>query len=129
MAVPLNASAWTQPFDPWDRKEYVAEFDTGAAGASGPVLEENEEIVSYAIEVSAEAAALGVEISEAAGYEDELLTGNKQIQLWFEVDEAFREDAAFSGAGTDVGVEFTIITNSNPPRRHQKTYVLRVAQQ
>lgn len=136
MALPTNASLWTQPFDPWDRKEYVAEFDTVADGASGPVLERDEEgnvieeIVEYTVEVSAEAAALGVEISEEAGYEVELLSGNKQIQVWFEVAEAFRENAAFSGTGTYVAVEFTIVeTNSSPPRRHQKTYVLQVAQQ
>lgn len=129
MALPPNASLWTQPFDPWDRKEYVAEFDTTATGASGPVLTEDEEIVSYTIEVSAEAAALGVEISTALGYEDELLAGNKQIQVWFEVDEAFRENAAFAGTGTYVAIEFTIVTNSSPARRHQKTYVLQVAQQ
>ena len=129
MAVPPNASEWTQPFDPWDRKEYVAEFDTTADGASGPVLEAGEEITSYTIEVSAEAAALGVEISTDTGYEDSLLAGNQQIEVWFEVDEAFRENAAFAGAGMQVGVEFTINTNSSPSRRHQKTYVLKVAQQ
>lgn len=129
MALPPNASIWTQPMDPTDLVEFIADFGNAASGSSGAVLAEGEAIDTYTVTMSAEGAALGVTISEEAGYETTLVESDKAIRIWIYVDEADREDPAFAGAGLQLGVTFTINTNSVPPRRKQKTYILEVAQQ
>lgn len=123
MALPPDASVWKKPLDPFDLD---ARQLTGRG--SDPLLGETEEISTFDAAMSAEGAALGVQIESTGGYAPSKENGNQDLRIWFSVDPDFRENEAFSGAGIDVGVEVTIYTNSAPQRRLQRTGVLTVKQ-
>jgi hypothetical protein len=107
--------------DPTDQVDYLARFDGPA-----PVLEADETIASYTVELMPEAAGAGLIVSQGGGRDPALVDG-KAISLWFEVDVAKRESGIFA-KGIAAGVVFTIITTAIPARRRQRTFVLTVAQ-
>jgi hypothetical protein len=121
MVLPTNAIRWKQPIDPSELLDFAAEFQ--------PLLEVDEQIVTFTVALMAEAVAAGVQIVQQAGRAPMLVNSNTRVRLWFEVVDEFREDPIFNGNGIEVGVVFTIHTNSDPARRRQRTYALRVAQQ
>jgi hypothetical protein len=97
------------------------------ADGTNPLLEAGEAYVTYTLSPSMEAIALGLTIESIAPYEP--VETDTTLQIWVSVDEDFWEDAAFLGAGTSLSIELTIETDSIPPRRWQRTVVLKVAQQ
>jgi hypothetical protein len=126
MALPENATVWTAPMDPTDLVDYRASFRGDI-----PLLEEMETVDTYTVALTAEAVALGVTIYEGPVAADgpqspKLVETGSACDVWFEVDEAERENAAFSDPGASVGVVFTIITTDG--RRRQRTWVLRIVQ-
>lgn len=120
--LPPNAKKFPDPFDPKDRVEFILTLD----GPTG-ILEDGEGVGSYELTLTAEAVALGLTLGSGTFAPSQPLPN--QIKFWLEVDGAFLNNAAFSGAGTDLGIEVTVTTNSNPARRRQRTAVITVAQQ
>lgn len=119
MAIPPGAAIWLQPFDPSDKLDYVAQF--------GDLLAESETIVSFTATALAEAALLGLTILDDDAH-GPWIANDTNIELWFEVAVEERANIAFSGAGASLGVEITITTDAVPPRRFQRTFVLKALQ-
>jgi phage tail tape-measure protein len=124
MALPPNASAWTQEMDPAD----IVDYQVTLAGTGG-LLETGETIASYTLTMSAEGAALGVTIGSVGSYAPSLINSSTGVKLWLSVGSGFQSNAAFSGTGVSVGIELTVVTNSSPARTRQRTLVVKVAQQ
>lgn len=117
MAIPAGAIAWAQPLDPSDRADFIAQFRALLTG--------DELIATASVVLLPEAVALGLTIIEDAQHGPSIVDGTG-IEVWFEVDEGLRGNAAFAG-GADLPVEFTINTDATPPRRFQRTMIVRVA--
>ena len=121
MPIPSDAATWLDPMDTSDLIDYEANME--------PLLETAETIASFTVALMPEAALLGVTVETVAPRDPQLVTpANKRIKVWMSVLIANREDPIFDGVGVDVGVVFTITTNSVPSRRRQRTYKLTVRQ-
>lgn len=120
MALPPKVTLWTPPMDPADLVDYEANFAT--------VLEQDETISSYVITVLPEAVLHGLTVREDAPYQHVITNAGTRIKVWLEVLEANREDENFGATGVQLGIQFTIFTSSNPPRRHQRTFGVSVQQ-
>lgn len=114
---------WEETLDPAERLDFVMQFAAG----DEPVLEPGETISTYTLGVTAEAAALGLTIETAGAYAAELLAGSTDIKLWLSVAAPFQENEAFT-QGLPLGVVATITTTSNPARRRQRTFLVKVQQ-
>jgi hypothetical protein len=123
MAVPPNAKTWGRTLDPTDLGDYVASL----VGGTIPLLQDGETFETYTLVPSAEAVALGLTIGDADGYEP--VADGETLTIWLSIDEALRGDAAFDGEGVSLPLELTVETDSSPPRRWQRTLVVRVAHQ
>ena len=121
MPLPSNPAAWAPPMDPADLLDYKAEF--------GDWLGEGQAIATFEVALMPEAALLGVSVKDGEGRQPMLADDDTSIVIWLEVDDARRDDAAFSGAGATIGVVFTIVTTTSPSRRRQRTFTVRIAQQ
>jgi|SRR6476660_6550453 len=121
MALPPNAVklglAGVQ-MDPASLLEWPIKF--------GGALEENELVVSYTLTMSAEAAALGLEI--ATGGHAPTWDGTDLI-VWFQVDPLMQADAAFDGQGVSLPMTLWFRTDQTPYRERELTLYLEVAQQ
>jgi hypothetical protein len=124
MALPEDPAVWSQSMDPADRLDYQM-FCRGAR----PLLETAEQIASYTLALTPEAAALGLTIETGGGRDPVVLAGGDTVALWFSVASGFQTNAAFSGSGAQLGVELTIVTDSVPARTRQRTWALTVKQQ
>jgi len=122
MAIPPNAIVWTQAMDPTDLVDYRIPL-------AGRLLEEDEAIESYELEPWAEATALGLIIHDSGDRAHQLTLDNTAIDLWFEIDAEFHDDASFDGSGVTLPITLTIQTDATPSRRRQITLVLKVANQ
>ena len=129
MPIPSDAATWLDAMDPADLIDYEANME--------PLLETAESINTFTVALMPEAVLLGVEIAtglvDGGNRDPAKVTGtggavDKRIKIWMNVLPANREDPIFDGVGVDVGVVFTITTNSAPPRRRQRTYKLTVRQ-
>lgn len=117
MAIPPDAAVWRGAFDPSDLTNYVAQF--------GPLLVEGEVLQSIDVTTYAESAALGLTVLTGDEYGPFIANGTN-VEVWFEVEESMRADAAFSARGTMLPVQITVETDA--PRRFQRTFVLKVLQ-
>jgi hypothetical protein len=117
MAIPAAASAWSQPMDPSDRVDYRIDLVTAGLLGGG------EQVDSYTLTLLPEAVALGLTILEDIDHGP--FDDGTSIHLWLEVVEAFRTNTAFN-AGVNLPMELTVETTSTPPRRLQRTIVVRV---
>lgn len=128
MANPPTAKAFDQPVDPSDIVDFFVIVSQTAPDARVPgVLLLGEGVARYALALTAEAAALGLKISQATGYENRL-SGNV-LQLWLEVETAMQSSPLFDGAGVTVAIELLIVTTSTPPRTKQRSFLVRIANQ
>lgn len=116
MPIPAGAVAWAQPLDPSDRADYVVQL--------GGLMSDSETISTATATLLPEAVALGLKIIEGAGFGPSI-ADDTNLEMWFEIDPAFRDNAAFVG-GASLPLEIAIVTNATPPRRFQRTMVLRV---
>lgn len=114
---------WEAAFDPSELLDYVMDFQ----GGTDPLLEAGEKIASYTLNVTAPAAALGLEISTDPAYAAGLQMADTRIKLWLQIDPAFQAAPVFS-EGATLGVEATITTTNVPPRIRQRTFNLHVRQ-
>lgn len=116
---------WEAALDPSE----VLDFEMDFGGGPDPVLEAGEEIASYTLAVTAEAALLGLEIKSGGGYDPALSVGNRSIILWLQVDPLKASDPAFDDEGTALGVVATVVTDATPARTRQRTFNVTVKQQ
>lgn len=128
MAIPLTAKEFDQLLDPSDRVDFYVVLLQGAADSTpAPILLMGEAVASYTLAVTPEAAALGVRISTDPEYVDRL-TGNV-LKVYLEMVEDEWTSPLFDGRGVIVAIELTIITTSTPPRRKQRSFLVRIANQ
>jgi hypothetical protein len=121
-ALPIAAKLWALPFDPADRAPYAYDFSE--------LLDDSENIDELVrITMSATGAALGVRVDTDAERLPMLDTGARKAQVWFKVDDAYQANAAFSGAGTQVGISLRVKTTASPARFYERTAILLVRQQ
>lgn len=114
--------AWTAAFDPSDRAPYAIDFT--------PILRDAEHITEISrIVMSAEGAALGVQVDSGSGRDPIISTDGKLTQVWFKVASAFQGDPAFADAGVAVSLSVLVKTDAAPFEQFERTAVLRVKQQ
>lgn len=119
--IPAVAFVWTQPLNPRDRNEYAMDWSS---------ILGTEKITSIqALTMTALGVSLGVEIDSDADRVPVLDTNGQKIGLWFKVDDAFKDNAAFAWPGTKIGISALIRTDSTPYRELERTWVLTVAKQ
>ena len=118
MAIPSSPIALPETMDPADLADYTLAFQ----------LEGDSAIASYVLAPLPEAALLGISIVEAGAYAHGLIEDNRAILVWLQVDEPDREDPAFDGGGVTIGIAATVTTTSDPSRRKQRTFTVKVAQ-
>lgn len=114
MPIPAGAVAWAQPLDPSDRADFVVQL--------GALLTGEEIIATATATLLPEAVALGLTIIEDEAHGPSI-ADDTNLEMWFEVEEEFRDNAAFVG-GADLPIEITITTDGD--RQFQRTMVLRV---
>lgn len=133
MPVPPKAAALPEPISPRDVLDVTAILSkegtavpTGPDGGA-PFLLADEDIASFTIATTAEAAALGFQVKSGGKY-DPVVIGTK-VQFWVGVLPGMRSSAVFLGEGIKLGAEFVGITTNDPPREKEKTIVFQVAKQ
>ncbi len=125
MPLPSDPIRWEYQMDPSDRVDFDMQFGEGADALLD--VGGGEAIASYTLTVEAEGVALGLTIGSGA-FAPSLVDSNRTVKLWLEVDSGFQGDAAFSGAGTELGIRIRITTNSTPARVYERTYAVTVKQ-
>ena len=120
MALPLLAPVFPRRMDPRDRLDLYVMLTQG--NALRDVLQPGEEVTSFQIALTPEAAAAGLAISESAyapRYADRV--------FFFQLTVApqLRGSAIFNGPGFTGGVEITFATNLSA-REKQYTVGIRV---
>ena len=116
MAIPTTTFIWTQSMDPYD----ILDYTINCAG----LLEGGELIGSFTLQPLSEAIALGLNIKNSGGYTTKLIDGTS-INFWAEIIEEEQGNPKFAG-GVVLPMELTVITNSTPPRKKQRTLAIRV---
>lgn len=118
MALPKNVQVFTEPMDPYDILDYEVDVTS--------LLQSGESVTSYTVSLPTESSLLGLEILTTAPYSTSI-TGNV-IRFYLGVIGAEQANAAFSGEGAVLPIEISINTNTNPPRRKQRTVAVVVRQ-
>lgn len=125
MPNPLTAKVFDQPMDPAD----LIDFETTLSQGDDPedLLQLDENVTSFTLAVTAEAAAAGLQLQETAGRAPSL--DGTVLRFWLAIDPADQAADLFSGAGVNLAIELTINTDASPLRRRQRTMIVQVAQQ
>lgn len=119
MAIPASAIIWEDgPMDTRDRLDFVAQF--------GGLLEANEIIETAEINPLAEAVAVGLVLLRDAQHGPWIANDNN-IEFWVEIAEDKQQDNIFNSS-VSLPIEITINTNAVPPRRFQRTFVIKAGQ-
>ena len=116
------ATLWEQPLDPSEQLDFEMDF-TG-------LLEDEETIVpeGWSVMPTASAEEAGLVVAHGGRYSPLLLEGNR-IVLWLSIAEDKRADRLFTGAGRRLGVVANFATSTNPSRRRQREFQVKVARQ
>ena len=120
MAVPPSAQSFAGSLDPHEELDFLLDC--------GPLLESGEEIVGYTLTVLAEGVALGLTIMSGSGRDHELVGNNRAVRFWATIDAAYKSNAGFAGSGTSLPLEIALVTNSDPARIRNRTFLIEVAQ-
>lgn len=124
MAIPPTASRFSAQMDPGDRLEFVAIFAEILQITAGEQIAEG----TWTLTMSPEGAALGVTIGSSGAYAAALQVSNQQIRFWLSVLDANQSDAIFN-TGVDVAITIRFETTNSPPRRYERSFVVRVVNQ
>jgi hypothetical protein len=117
-----NGAAWSATFDPSDRAPYAIDWTR--------ILRDAETIVEIdKITMSAQGAALGVQVDQGSGRDPIISNDGKLTQFWFVVASSFQGDPAFSGSGVAVSLSVLIKSNAAPFEQFERTVTLTVRQQ
>lgn len=120
--IPLGAVEWQQPYDPADHAPYAFDFS--------PLLDEGDRVAEIlSVRLSSSAAALGIQIDQADGYQPLIdQAAGLKAQLWFVVADGQQEAASFLGAGVKIPVTMRVRTTLAPIKKFERTMVLTVRQ-
>lgn len=121
MAIPPSAVRFAAEMDPGDQVDFVMDFAPLLDTAGGEQIASGD----WQISMSAEGAALGLTIGASGGYQPALQVNNTRILSWLSVDPASQDDADFN-SGADVAMTARFSTTNVPPRRFERTFVVRV---
>lgn len=114
--IPATAAIWAESLDPYDVVDFTVDVT--------PLLD-GDSIAAYSIVPLAESALLGLTVG-INEYAPSILTGNI-LQLWLSI-EASKQGAPEFDKGVSLPVEISVTTTSNPPRKRQRTMVVKVNQ-
>jgi hypothetical protein len=119
--IPTTAFIWAQPLDPSDRNFYAQDWSA---------ILGTEKIASIrSITMTALGVSLGVQVDSDSDRIPIIDLGGQKLGLWFKVDDTFKQNPAFSGVGTKVGISVLLRTDATPYKELERTWVLTVAQQ
>lgn len=121
MALSIYATTCKGRLDPQEELDFTVSLAS--------VMAVDEEISpTFGVVVRPEAALLGLKLLDNAdGRPDPARTeGNKSLQLWFGIDDAYQNDPAFDNTGTKLGFEVFFTTTQT--RIRNRTYLIEVAQ-
>ena len=123
MAIPPTAEAFADALDPHEELDFRIEL--------ADLLEDGEAIdaANWTLEVLAEGAALGLSVMSGDGRDPVLSESDTAVTFWLKVDPAFQDNPAFGSGGTALPLRITAQTDTAPPRKRQRTFSVRVAQQ
>ncbi len=121
MAIPPTAPKFTNTLDPNEEMDFLL-------NCSG-LLEAGETIDSYTLTVLSEGVALGLTIMTGDGRDHAANGAATGVDLWLTIDDAYKTNAAFEGAGIALPLHINIVTNSLPARTRDRTFLVQVAQQ
>jgi hypothetical protein len=107
------------PMDPADEVDFLIQ----TAG----MLEGGEIVASYTLTLLAEASALGLQIMTGAGY-DAHVVNQRDIMFFLKVLGQFQDNDAYDDTGATLPMVVTVVTNSIPPRKRQRTVAVKVKQ-
>jgi hypothetical protein len=125
MAIPTTAKALPQPLDSKDVVDYKLTISkAGVDTEAFPILEADETVASWALNLTVEAMAAGLTISTAAGKEP-ILIGNL-VLFWLSIDPAMIGNSMFN-AGVTLAMELTVVTSGG--RTKQRTATVKVIEQ
>ena len=123
MAIPSTAKVFTQSLDPHELLDFQIVLSD--------LLEDGEIVddMEWTLEVLAEGAALGLTIMEGSARDPVLEVGGEKVTFWLTVDDSYKANAAFDGAGTKLPLRITARTTASPYRLRQRTFQVTVVQQ
>ena len=135
MANPPTARPFAQALGPFDEVEfyvYLYQGDPTDPQKPAPLLLMGEGVESYALALTPEAVAVGLEIvtvdsSARPGSKavPPMLDGNR-IVLWFRIADDMQALSGFA-TGVTVGVEVHLVTTDG--RTKKRTFLVRIADQ
>jgi len=105
--------------DPYDVLNYEIDLS--------PLLEAGERFVSAEIAVLPASAVQGFKIPEDGPY-GAFELDDRHIRIWPQIAPEDQGSAGWSGQGATCGFEVYATTDSMPPRKWQRTVLIRVAQ-
>ncbi|GEM_PF-1571144 len=117
--IPSTAPVGKETIDPADIVDFIIDLS--------PLLEAGEEFATITFAVPPESAALGFRVMTEAPYAP-LEIDDSHLRIWVSVEPGSAALPAWNGSGTVCAIEFTATTDSTPPRQHQRTIAIRVAQ-
>jgi hypothetical protein len=120
MAVPPTAKKLGKTLDPSDIKDIVINF--------APMLQADEQIASYTIDLSTTSIAAGMEFLSGGGRDPALINDATALRLWPAIDETDADDPMFEPPGVALDFLITVITTSTPSRTDQQTFLIQWAQ-
>jgi hypothetical protein len=125
MAVPASAEPFTQTMDPHEILDWEETFSRG--DGEDDLLQVGESFVTYTLERYLEAVTMGLVIKTDPGYVT-TLTGGNVLRFWSEIDETKRDDSMFD-TEKKLPLLFTGWTDNNPPRKRQRTLIIKAENQ
>jgi hypothetical protein len=117
--IPTTTFIWPEAMDPYDVLDYAIDC-TG-------LLQTDETILTYSVNLRSEATLLGLQILTNPPYALSL-TGNI-ITIWLAINLSDQDNQAFRTTGALLPLEVNITTSLSPARKRQRTVAVRVKQQ
>lgn len=119
MAIPAAAKAVPGTFDPGDWRP----IRIGVTRLLDVDTDERIDAATLELEMSAEGAALGVQISDAGERAPEVIDAGTAVRLYLSVLEAFQTHLAFN-PGVRVPIKMRFRTTATPFNRFERTIVV-----
>jgi hypothetical protein len=111
--------------DPSDLVDFWAIISQG--DDIGTLLRADENVASYTLTITAAAAAAGLQILTTNDRQPQLV--DRLARFWLSVADDQQSSDLFSGAGAELALELTVVTDAVPSRRFQRSMMVKVAQQ
>ena len=115
MAIPASTYIFSGVLDPSDLLDYQIDVSS--------LLETGESISTFTLTVPAESVLLGLTLNTTGGYATTL--ASNKIQFWVSIDPSKQGNAAFNSVAV-LPLELSIVTNSTPARKKQRTVAIQV---